>query len=75
MKVIELLKLGSELLKVMSRNGVRVDDWQYVTLYERFNRMRSLGIKYSEAISQLAKEKKVGCRTLERAFRRIAKDC
>ena len=34
MKVVELLKLGAETLKTMSRNGIFVDDWKYVEAYE-----------------------------------------
>ena len=75
MKVVELLKIGGEMLKVLSSNDIYVNDWQYVELYERFKMMRKLGIKHTEAIRMLAKEKHVGCRTLERAFKRLEKDC
>ena len=75
MKVIELLKIGSNLLKVMSQNGVFRDDWKYVDSYERFKHMRKLGVKHSEAIRMLSKEKNIGSRTLERAFKRLAQEC
>ena len=75
MKVVELLKIGGEMLKVLSTNDVYVDEWQYVEMYERFKRMRELGIKHTEAIRILADEKRIGCRTLERDFKRLEKDC
>lgn len=75
MKVVEILKITSEVLKVMSQNGVLRDDWKYVDSYETYHRMRTLGVKHSEAIRTLAKEKNVGFRTLERAFKRLSKEC
>lgn len=73
MKVIELLKLLSESLKVMSKNGVRVKDYQFVETYENFLNMRSNKVKYRTAIKVLSEEKKVSERTLERIFKRLAK--
>ena len=75
MKVYEMLKLGSETLKTMSRNGVFRDDYQYVEAYEHFRRMRSLGVKYDVALMELSAEVGVGKRTLQRAFKRLSMEC
>lgn len=75
MKVVELLKLGAEMLKTMSRNGILVDDWKYVDAYEHFKRMRELGVKYDVAIRNVASSLHVPKRTLQRAFRRLSRDC
>lgn len=75
MKVVELLKLGAETLKTMSRNGIFVDDWKYVEAYEQFLRMRELGVKYDSAIIEIANERHISKRTLQRAFNRLKKDC
>ena len=75
MKVVELLKLGTETLKTMSQNGIFVDDWKYVEAYEYFLRMRELGIKYDVAIKEVAKSFHVTKRTLQRAFKRLSKEC
>lgn len=75
MKVVELLKLGAETLKTMSRNGIFVDDWKYVEAYEHFQRMRELGVKYNVAIKEAANSIHVTKRTLQRAFKRLSKEC
>ncbi len=75
MKVIELLKLGTETLKMMSQNGIFVDDWKYVEAYEHFQRMRELGVKYNVAIKEAANGIHVTKRTLQRAFKRLSKEC
>lgn len=75
MKVVELLKLGAETLKTMSRNGIFVDDWKYVEAYEQFLRMRELGVKYDTAIREVSNSLHVTKRTLQRAFKRLSKEC
>lgn len=75
MKVVELLKIGAETLKTMSRNGIFVDDWKYVEAYEQFLRMRELGVKYNVSIKEAANSIHVTKRTLQRAFKRLSKEC
>lgn len=75
MKVIELLKISNEALKLMSQNGIYLDDYKYVEAYEQFLRMRMFGVKYRAAIRLLSEERGVGERTLQRAFNRLSKEC
>lgn len=75
MKVVELLKLGSEMLKLMSKHDVSRDDWRFVTMYEEFLEMRSKGVKYREAVRMLAIDYNVSRATIERAIRRLEGDC
>lgn len=75
MKVVELLKLGAETLKTMSRHGIFVDDWKYVEAYEHFQRMRELGVKYDIAITEVSSSLRVTRRTLQRAFKRLSREC
>ena len=75
MKVIELLKISKESLKLMSKNGILLEDYKYVEAYEQFLRMRLFGVKYRAAISMLAEDWHVGERTLQRAFARLSKEC
>ena len=75
MKAIELLKISTEALKLMSGNGIFLEDYKYVEAYEQFLRMRMFGIKYRAAIRMLAEERGVGERTLQRAFKRLSKEC
>lgn len=75
MKVVELLKLGSEMLKLMSKHDVCRDDWRFVTMYEEFSEMRRKGVKYREAVRMMAEDYNVSRATIERAIRRLEGDC
>lgn len=75
MKVYEMLKLGAETLKMMSQNGIFLNDYLYVDAYEQFRHMRSLGVKYEQALDELARERNIAKRTLQRAFKRLSMDC
>lgn len=75
MKVVELLKLGGEVLKLMSRNDVLRDDWRFVPMYEEFQEMRSKGVKYRECIRMLAEDYHISRATVERAIKRLERDC
>ena len=70
-----MLKLGVEVLKTMSRNGIYLKDYEYLEAYEIFKLMRSHGVKYDNAITEISKELRVAKRTLQRAFKRLSKDC
>ena len=75
MKVIELLKIGGEMLKLMSRNEVNRDDWRFVPMYDEFQQMRKNGVKYREAVRMLAEDYHISRATVERAIKRLESDC
>jgi hypothetical protein len=75
MKVVELLRIGSELLKVMSENDVKRDDYQFVKMYHEYLNMRKTGIKYRVVIQMLAEEYHTSSASIERAIRRLGKEC
>ena len=75
MKVIELLKIGGEMLKVMSRNEVLRDDWRFIQMYEEFHIMRGNGIKYREAVRMLSEDYNIGRATVERVIKRLGSEC
>ena len=75
MKVIELLKIGGEMLKLMSRNEVNRDDWRFVPMYEEYKEMRDKGVKYREAVRILAEDYHISRATVERAIKRLDADC
>ena len=75
MKVVELMKIGTEILKRMSENDIHRDDYLYVKAYEEFLCMRKNRMKYRAAIKILSEDYKVGERTLERIFKRLSSEC
>ena len=75
MKVYEMLKLGGEMLKLMSANEVNRDDWRFVSMYEEFRVMRHNGMKYREAVRMLAEDYHISRATVERAIKRLEREC
>lgn len=73
MRIAKLLKISIGMLKLLSENGIKMDDWQYVGAYEEFLNMRDNRIKYRSAIKMLAEENHVSERTLERVFKRLSR--
>lgn len=75
MKSIELVKIGEELLKLMSNNGVLRDDWRWISLYDKYFEMRHEGWKHKAAVMVLLEEYHLGERTVERIIKRLRRDC
>ena len=75
MKVVELVKISTEALKLLSKSEVNMNDWRFVPMYEEFQNMRHNGIKYRAAVRMLAKDYHVGRATVERAIKRLEGEC
>lgn len=54
MKVIDLLKIQREPLKVMSDCGLKVEDYGYIAMYEEYRERRSHNEKYRYVIMCLS---------------------
>lgn len=74
MKMIELVKISRDLLKLMSENEVKTSDWMYIGLYEDYLNMRRLGLKYRYVISELSISYHTSKSSVERVLRRFNKD-
>lgn len=74
MKVVDLLKIGGEMLKLMSENEVNRDDYRFISLYEEFQNMRNLGVKYRECVRMLAEDYGISKSTVERVISRLDRD-
>ena len=75
MKKVELLKLLCEGLKMLSQCEVMRDDYKYIGMYEEFQNMRGVGLKYREAVRRLAKDYHLGRATVERVIKRLDGEC
>lgn len=75
MKLVDFVRISKELLKFLSENEVKLDDWRYVSMYERFVILRAQGVKYVVAVSQLAEEYHTSRATVERVIKRLRKEC
>lgn len=71
MKKVLFLKLNAEMLKLMSKCGLRSDDYKYVRAYEEYLYLRQEGQKADVIRMELAEKYKVSESTLKRAFKRL----
>ena len=70
MEAVELLRLGARLLKLMSESDIKVTDYKYISLYDKYKEMRRKRYKYWYAIQVLSEEYKISesacCRIVRR---------
>ena len=74
MKVVEILQIGRELLKMMSENDLRVDDYMYVGMYREYEFMRGEHEKYYNIISTLSDKYSISQSKVKRIIRRFDKE-
>ena len=72
MKKVLFLKLNAEMLKLMSKCGLRSDDYRFIRAYEEYCFLREEGEKADVIRMELAEKYKVSESTLKRAFRRLS---
>ena len=72
MKVIEILKLNRELLNICRDVGIRMDDVQYIELYNDYNRLLAAGEKVSYIV---AERYAVSERKVYALIKRLRADC
>lgn len=74
MKVVEYLKIGRELLKLMSNHDLKRDDYLYIELYEEYMMMRGEGEKVDYILRFLSNKYKLSESTIKRIVRRLSKE-
>lgn len=74
MEVANVVRLASELLKVLSENDGTINDWKYLPMYDEFVEMRNKQVKYRVAIDELSAKYNMSNSKIERVIRRFKKD-
>lgn len=75
MKVVEILKLCRESLKLLSKNDSSLNDWQYVELYDDFMSMKHKRMKVRSIAAILSHKYGVGVSTVYKIISRLSRDC
>lgn len=75
MKVIEALKFNSGLLKNLQTVGIKVDDTQYIALYDDYIQMQAGGDKVSYIVATLAEKYHICERTVYSLIKKFESDC
>jgi DNA-binding MarR family transcriptional regulator len=74
MKVVKILEIGRDLLKFMSDNGLRRDDYLFIGMYHEYEYRRRMHEKYAVMIEELADKYKVSETTVKRLIRRLSRE-
>ena len=75
MKAHELVKLNGLAMKMMSMNGINLNDYRFVQLFEDYSNMKKNGDKITYIVSVLSKKNNIGERTIYRIVDRFERDC
>ena len=75
MKVIEILNLNKELLKKFQMAGIRMDDVQYIDLFNEYLALVAQGEKVSYIVATLADKYTISERKVYDLIRRFKSDC
>ena len=75
MKVIEILNLNKELLKKFQMAGIRMDDVQYIDLFNEYLALVTQGEKVSYIVATLADKYTISERKVYDLIRRFKSDC
>ncbi|MEI3469530.1 MAG: hypothetical protein V8Q76_12945 [Bacteroides intestinalis] len=75
MKVIEILNLNRELLKIFRKVGIRLEDVQYIDLYNEYRELQSKGNKVSYIVAVLADRYGISERKVYSLIKRFQSDC
>ena len=73
MEVAEIVKIGREMLKLLSENDVKMGDWKHLRMYEEYKRMRQNGVKYRYAVAELTAAYNISRAKVERIIQRLGK--
>ena len=66
------MKLNAEMLKLMSKAGLRSDDYKYIRAFEEYQFLRSEGEKAEVILYEQSRRLHLSESTLKRAYRRLS---
>ena len=72
MKVVELIKISTETLKMMSNSGIKLGDWQHIGMYEEYLAMRVKREKFRYIMLFLAEKYKLSESSVKRILKRLS---
>lgn len=75
MKVVEILKLTGEIMKILQNSCVKMGDYKFVDLYDQYAEMVKSGQKSSYAVTMLAEKYGISERKVYYLLKHFSKDC
>ena len=74
MKAVELVKISTNAMKLMSLSGIKTSDWKYVTMYEEFLLMRERREKFRYVLAFLSEKYGLSESSVRRVVGRLSKE-
>ena len=74
MKAVELLKIGAEMLRLMSQFDLRVEDYKHIDMFEEYWQMRLSGVKVDAILYDLAERYGMSESTVKRVVKRFGRE-
>ena len=74
MKVVELVKISMEALKMMSNSGIKTEDWRHIEMYEEYMDMRKNCEKFRYIMAYLAEKYNTSESTIKRVVKRLSRE-
>lgn len=75
MKVIEVLKIGKNILELLQSSCISIKDVQYVALYEEYMNIIKSGGKSTYAAAYLSQKYKISERKVYYLVKKFGGDC
>ena len=75
MTIIEILNLNKELLRTFQKVGIRLEDVEYIDLFNEYRAMVATGEKVSYIVAALASKYRVSERKVYDLIKRFKTDC
>lgn len=73
MIVAKLVEISAEMMKILSKYDIRIQDYTFLPLFAEYERMTQNGHKISYIVALLAEEYKISEASVYRILRRFRK--
>lgn len=75
MKVVEILKIGQNLIETLQKSCVKLDDVKYISMYDEYTELINLGNKKSYVVALLSEKYCISERQVYYLIKRFDADC
>ena len=75
MKVVELLTICGKMLQILHENGIKIDDYQYLELYNDYKEMERECLKVTYIVSELSSRYNICERKVYKIIRQMSRHC
>lgn len=72
MKVVELVKISIESLKMMSKHDIRINDWKHIEMFDEYLNMRRNKDKFRYIMAYLSEKYKISESSVKRIVKRLS---